>query len=197
MSIFDGLGSLVGGLFGNSDKPYNDAMDQYRQWAQRGADAQQPFWAAGKNAIPGYNEWLHGMSNPSGFINNLVGKYQESPYAKYLQQQSVRAGQNAASASGLVGSTPFAQQLQQNANNISNQDLQSWLGNVLGVNSQYGQGLFGEIGLGANAANQLTNMYNDLGGRMGEAAFGRRAGKNQDFWNAFGGGLDIFGNLFG
>lgn len=192
MSFFDGLGRFAGGIFGGSDKPYQDAMDEYRKWAERGAGAQTPFWEAGKNAIPGYNKWLEGMSDPSGFINNLLGKYQESPYAKYLQQQSVRAGQNAASAGGLLGSTPFAQQLQQNATNISNQDLQSWLGNVLGINTQYGQGLSNEIGWGQGAANQLTNMYNDVGGRMGEGAFGRRAGRNQDFWNAFGGGLDFF-----
>lgn len=190
------IGDILGGFFGGSDKPYKDAMDQYRQWAQKGADAQQPFWEAGRNAIPGYNQWLNGMSDPSGFINNLLGNYQQSPYAKYLQQQSIRAGQNAASAGGLLGSTPFAQQLQQNATNISNQDLQSWLGNVLGINSQYGQGLSNEIGWGANAANQLTNLYNGVGGRMGEAAFGRRAGRNQDFWNGIGGGIDFFDHFF-
>lgn len=190
-SMGGGIGGFIGGLFGDSGKPYEDAMDQYREWAKKAENTQNPFLQAGTGAIGDFQKWLNGMQDPSGFINKLMGQYQESPWAKYMQQQGVRAGQNAASASGMIGSTPFAQQLQQNAENISSQDMQNWLGRVLGINTQYGGGLNNLMGYGANAANQLTNMFNQMGGRMGEAAYGQRAGEQQDRNNLWGGLFNI------
>jgi len=191
-----GLGSLIGGLFGDSGKPYDKAMEQYQKYMQMGQGTQQPFLNAGTGAIGDYQKWLQGQQDPSKFINDQMGQYQESPYAKYLQQQSMNAGQNAASASGLMGSTPLMQQLQQNAGSISSADQNQWLQNVLGINSQYGQGQQNLMTGGQNAANSLTNMYNQMGQRMGEAEYGKEAGKQGDFWNSLAGGLGTIGSFF-
>ena len=177
----------------SSGSPYNAAMNQFSQFTNKAENAQNPFLQAGQGAIPGYQNWLNSMQDPSAFINNLMGNYQESPWAQYQQQQSVRAGTNAASASGLTGSTPFAQQLQQNASNISSQDMNQWLQNVLGINTQYGQGQEYLSGLGANAANQLSKTYNQLGSNMAEAAYGKEAGKQQNSSNLISGILGLFG----
>lgn len=190
-----GAAGFFGGLFGNSGAPYDAAQQQYQQWANKGQHVQQPFLDAGTGAIGDYQEWLRGQKDPSAFINHLTSQYQESPYAQYLQKQSLRAGQNAASASGLSGSTPLFQQLQRNAGNISSQDQNQWLQNVLGINSQYGQGQNNLIQGGQNSANALTNMYNQVGQQMAEAAYGSEAGKNNDFWNTIGGGLGILGSI--
>jgi hypothetical protein len=190
-----GLGGLLGGLFGNSDKPYDKAMEQYQQWANKSQGTQQPFLDAGTGAIGNYQDWLEKQKDPTKFINDTMGQYSESPYAQYLQKQSLRAGQNAASAGGLSGSTPLMQQLQQNAGNISSQDQNQWLQNVLGINTQYGQGQNNLMQGGQNAANSLTNMYNQMGQQMGEAAYGKEAGKKNDFWNTIGGGLGIIGSF--
>lgn len=190
-----GLGGFLGGAFGDSGKPYDAAMNQYQDWANKAQKAQNPFLQAGQGAIGNFQNWLSTMQNPSGFINNLMGQYQQSPWAKYQQQQAMRAGTNAASASGLTGSTPFAQQLQQTSANISNEDMQNWLQNVLGINTQYGAGNQSLIDTGANAANSLTSLYNDMGKNMAESAYGRQAGENQDFWNMIGGGAEILGSF--
>jgi len=190
-----GAGSFLGGMFGDSGKPYDAAMQQYQQWANKAEGAQSPYLNAGKGAIGDYQQWLQGQKDPSGFINNLMGGYQESPYAKYLQQQSMNAGQNAASASGLMGSTPMLQQMQQNAGNIASQDQNQWLQNVLGINTQYGQGQNNLMTGGQNAANSLTNLYNQMGQNMGQAAYGKEAGKQNDFWNTVGGGIGMIGSF--
>lgn len=190
-----GLGGLLGGLFGDSGKPYDKAMEQYQQFANKAQGTQQPYLNAGQGAIGDYQQWLQGQKDPSGFINNLMSGYSESPYAKYMQQQSLNAGQNAASASGLMGSTPLMQQLQQNAGNIASEDQNKWLQNVLGINSQYGQGQQNLMTGGQNSANALTNMYQNLGNQMGQAAYGKEAGKQQDFWNTIGGGLGMIGSF--
>lgn len=184
-----GIQGLLGGLFGDSGKPY----EEYQKWMQQAQQAQQPYLNAGSGAIGDYQEWLKGQKDPSGFINNLMGKYQQSPYTSYLQQQAQNAGQNAASASGLMGSTPMMQQMQQNSANIAQQGQNDWLQNVLGINKQYGQGQQNLMQGGQNAANSLSGIYN----QMGQAAYGKQAGKQQDFWNTIGGGLGMLGGLFG
>jgi len=191
-----GLGGLFGGMFGNSDKPYDKAMEQYQQWANKAQGTQQPYLDAGTGAIGDYQKWLQSQQDPSKFINDQMGNYQESPWAKNLQQQSMNAGQNAASASGLMGSTPLMQQLQNNAGTISSQDQNQWLQNVLGINTQYGQGQNNLMQGGQNSANSLTNMYNQMGQNMGQAAYGQQAGKNQDRNNMFGGLGSMIGSFF-
>ncbi len=191
-----GLGGVLGGLFGGSDKPYGDAMKQFQKYATKSEKIQNPFLQAGHSAVTDMQRWLQGMLNPTAFINKTMGDYQESPYAKYLQDQTTKAGINAASAGGLVGSTPFAQQMQQNAAGIASQDMQNWLQNVLGINTQYGQGQQYLSGMGQNAANALTGLYGNMGQLMGEGAYGQRAGRNQDFANLLGGGLKLGGHIF-
>lgn len=196
MSMFSsGLGGLLGGLFGNSGKPYDKAMEQYQQWMNQAQGVQQPYLDAGKQGMGNYQDWLTGMKDPSQFINGLMDNYQQSPYNSYLQQQAQNAGINAGSASGLTGSSALAQQMQQNAGNIAQQGMDSWLQNVLGINSQYGQGQQNMMGVGQNAANSLTNMYNQMGQNMGQAAYGKEAGKQNDLWNTIGGGLGMLTGL--
>ena len=193
--MVSGLGGLLGGLFGNSGKPYDDAMRQYQEYMNRGRETQQPYLDAGKGAIGDYQTWLNTQKDPSAFINNLQNNYQESPYAHQLQQQAMNAGNNSASASGMMGSSALMQQQQQNAGQIASGDMNSWLQNVLGINSQYGQGQSDLMHTGQGSANALTGMYNDMGGRMGEAAYGKGAGKQHDFWNTIGGGLSMLGSF--
>lgn len=188
------LGMIFGGLFGHSDRPYKDAMKEYEKYGNKAAETQNPFLNMGKGAIPQFQEWLQGQKDPSGFINKLMGGYNESPWAKFEQEQALRRAGNAGSVgdtmAGGIGSTPMAQFEQQNARDISSQDMEKWLSHVLGINTQYGGGLQNEITGGQNAANSLTSMYGDMGNRMGEAAYGAATQKNKDR-------NSIWGGLFG
>lgn len=190
-----GLGGLLGGMFGDSGKPYDKAMQQYQQYGQMGQGVQQPFYDAGKGAIGDYQKWLQGQQDPAAFLNNLMGQYQQSPYNSYLQQQAQNAGINAGSANGTAGSSALMQQMQQNAANIGQQGMDSWLQNALGINSQYGQGQQNLMTGGQGAANSLTNLFSQMGNQMGEAAYGKEAGKQSDFWNTLGGLGGIIGSF--
>jgi hypothetical protein len=164
---------LFYGLFGNAGEPYEaagEAIDKYYPQAQQ---YQNPFYQAGAGAIPQYQDWLKTMQNPTDFINKTMNQYQESPYAHYQQQQAIRAGENAGSASGLTGSTPLTQFMQQNAQDISSKDMNQWLQNVLGVNTQYGQGVNNLMTGGQNAANALTNLASDYMTNKGTLAYGQ------------------------
>lgn len=199
--LIQGGASLLGGLFNRSRKPAEQAGQQFEKYYQQAKGIQQPFYQAGVNAVPQYQSWLGGMQNPSGFINNLMGGYQQSPWAQYQQQQSMRAAQNMGSAEGLTGSTPLMLQAQENARNISSQDMGTWLQNVLGINTMYGQGLGGLMNMGSGAANALTELAGTQGGRMGQAAQLQGMGRNFDFSNILGGlgsmAQGYFGNKAG
>jgi hypothetical protein len=195
IGALSGAGGLLGGLFSDSSKPYDAAMNQYQDWSTRAQNTQQPYLNAGQGAISDYQKWLAGQQNPSQFINNLMGQYQESPYSQYLQKQSLRAGTNAASASGLSGSTPLLQQLQQNSRNIGSQDQNQWLQNILGINTQYGQGQNNLMNSGQTAANSLTGLYNNIGKQMAEQSYNKEASKQNDFWNTLGGVGSIIGSF--
>ncbi len=192
-----GLSSFLGGMFGNSGGPYDDAMKAYQQWMNKAQGVQNPYLQAGNNAIGPYQQWLQRMQDPTKFMNDTMGQYQESPWAKFQQQQGMRAANNIGSATGMTGSTPMMQQAQQNAQNISSGDMQNWLSQVLGINNQYGQGEAGLMGMGQNAANAMSGMYQNMGQNAGQMAYGRGAAKNNDFWNMLGGaGQMLGGGLF-
>ena len=192
-----GIAGLLGGLFGDSGAPYDAAMDQYQQWGNKAQGTQNPFLQAGTGAIGNYQNWLQGQQNPAQFMNNLMGQYQQSPWARYQQQQAMRMANNMGSATGLTGSTPLQLQAQQNAANISSQDMNNWLQNVLGINTQYGQGQQNLMAGGQGAANALTSLYGDMGERMGAGAYGKEAGQQNDMWNALGGAAQLGAAFFG
>lgn len=180
-----GAGALGNMLAPGSD-PYKSAMDAYDKYLNKGVDTQNPFYNAGTDAIPKYQDWLSGMKDPSSFINNLMNNYQQSTWAQNQKLNATRGNDASASANGLIGSTPWQMQGQQNAANISSQDMQQWLQSVLGINTQYGQGQKGLVDTGAHAADQISNLYGQYGEKMGDAAYGAGASDNNDIGNMLG-----------
>lgn len=179
-SAIASAGMFGGGLFGSTSDPYKKSRKYLEQYADKAASYQNPFYEYGQEAMPDYTEWLNSMKDPSQFINNLVGNYQESPYQQYEQDQAMRAAQNMGSASGLSGSTPLMMQAQENSANISNKYMEDWLKNVLGVNTQYGMGLNNKIGMGQGAANNLSNIYSNLGNQLSGVAAGSANAQSQN-----------------
>lgn len=187
----DGLVGFLSGLFGHSGSPYEKAMDEYRDWNDKAVGEQNPWRDNGLESMNRYKGWLQGMSDPSGFMSKLISQYKTSPQTDFLQRQAQNAGINAGSATGMSGSSPMIQQMQQNAGDIAQQGLSSWLQGVLGLNTQYGGGLDNLMGRGQNASNVLSNLYSQMRNLMGEGAYGRQAGRNQDISNMIGGGLNF------
>ena len=188
-----GLGGILNYFFTDPSKPYEAAQDQYQGYLNQGAGVQQPFYNAGQNALGSLNQWLGTMKDPSQFINNLMNQYQASPYSQYLQQQAQRAGTNAASASGLIGSTPFQLQSQENAANIASGDMNQWLQNVLGINTQYGAGQQYISGLGADSANKLTALFGQGAKDMSQLAYDKEQANQQHTGGLIGSVLGLFG----
>ncbi len=167
-------------FFGNSGRPYDKAKDAYDPHYKNANNAQNPFYNAGTNALGASQDWLNTMKDPSAFINHLMSNYQSSPWEQIQQKQARQAGVNAASASGLIGSTPYLQQAQQNAHNISQEDMQSWLKNVLGINTEYGQGQKDLYTVGQHAADEKSQTEREAGDWYGQNAYNKESGRQSD-----------------
>jgi hypothetical protein len=191
MDLANGLGGIFNGLFGNSGAPFDKASKALNPFFDRAIGAQNPFFNAGKESIPQFQQFLQMMQDPNKFINDLMGNYQESPYAKYQQDQAMRTATNMGSASGLSGSTPLTQFAQKNARDISSEDMNQWLQNVLGINTQYGEGLQRMMGMGQNAANMISQLNQNFGGAQAGLAYGKERGRQQDQRGLWGGLMDI------
>lgn len=187
------IGNILGGLFGDAGQPYHDASKELSRYLPQAQSYNMPFLEMGKNAMAPFSSWLQGMQNPSGYINQLMGGYHESPYAHYQQQQGMRAAQNAGSASGLTGSTPLMQFAQQNAQDISSKDMNSWLERVLGINSLYGSGLNSMISGGRESANSLQKLMGDYMNAQAGLAYGQGAAQQGQFGGLIGGLSGLFG----
>jgi hypothetical protein len=189
-----GISQFLTGLFGNSGNPYQKATETYQPFVNKSEGALNPFYNSGTGAIPQYQGWLNSMKDPAAFINNLMSQYQQSPWAKFQTKQGLSGINNQASAEGLSGSTPLSQFQEQYAHDISSQDMQQWLQNVLGINTNYGAGLTDMYHTGAGSASELSNLYNRSGEYLGDAAYGKEYGRQQDRANTQQG---IFKILFG
>lgn len=186
-ALISGLGNLFGG--DDPSQAYQAAQDQANKYYGMATNTQQPFYNAGTGAIPQYQQYLQQMSNPTGFINNIMSQYQESPWAKFQQQEAQRANNNMASAAGLIGSTPWQRAGEDYARNISSQDQNQFLQNVLGVNTSYGSGLNNLLNYGANAGNILSQLYGQQANTNANMAYGGAAAdqnQNQSMWGLLG-----------
>jgi hypothetical protein len=109
----------------------------------------------------------------------------------------MRAGTNAASASGMSGSTPYANEMEQTAANISTADMDKYFQDIMGINHDYTSGLNTLMGYGQNSADSLTKFLGDLvnhGARMqGMKAMGNAKMGSQEA----GGIMSMLGSLFG
>lgn len=175
-----GLGSILGELFNDRRQPYADAQRGYDKFFNEGVSKFNPFYNAGVDSIGDFKNWLNGMKDPSEFINKLMGGYQESPYARFSKEQGQNAINNAASNSGLVGSTPYLRESADYAQGVASKDMQDWLARVLGINSEYGGGLGKMYEGGLNSARSMGEMYGRAAGDEGDLAYAKsRAGQER------------------
>lgn len=102
-----------------------------------------PFMAREPGAYSAYMNFLNQGQNPEALYNQITSSYQMSPQA----QAQIKVGQananNAAAASGMLGSGASEIAAANLAQSVRSEDLDKYVSNVLGLRTQYGQGLQG------------------------------------------------------
>ncbi len=151
-SLFGGNQSKAYGQMAEDLGRISPELEKYRQMATGGL---QPWQQAGTQALSQYQQALSGMSDPTAYINQIMGSYQESPQAHQQMQSAVEAANAAASASGMLGSGAEQQALAQKAQQLTSADQQQYLQNIMGTQQQYLGGLGGLAGGGQQAATTM------------------------------------------
>lgn len=150
---------IFSALFGGGNNAPQAAMNNYNQIPGIYKQYMDPYVNAGQHELGGYqNELNKMMSDPQGYIQNIMNGYH--PSAQYQNQvhQATTAANNAASAGGTLGTGVEQNQLAGEVNNFANQDQQQYLNNVLGVHGQGMQGVGGIVQNGQSMASMLAQL---------------------------------------
>ncbi|OGO93508.1 MAG: hypothetical protein A3F10_05650 [Coxiella sp. RIFCSPHIGHO2_12_FULL_42_15] len=166
----------------------NQTMAPYLQAGNQGVNQFQNYLTEfGKNLQSG--DWMKG--------------YQESPFAKFQTQEALHAGNQAAAASGMLGSSGHQENSMKLAQNIASGDMQNYFNQLLAQQGLYQQGLSNLTNMGYGAANQLGNWAMNTGnGIANDYSASGVARANQDMarangMNAFLGGVGgLIGSFF-
>jgi len=154
------------------ERGYEEAQKKYQPYYQGGLDAQQGLQGAMKNLL-----------DPEALQSKWAQGYEESPYAKQMEQKATQGGLNAASSMGLMGSTPALQAIQAGTSRIGSADRQQYLSNLMDM---YKTG----AGIGQNMYNTGASMSKP----MAETEYGKTNAPGQMFGNLVNTGLNLAGS---
>ena len=182
-------------------RQYQAAQDQMQQYYNQAQGAMQPYMQHGQEAYSGLSEAMKNLLDPQALQAQWMEGYETSPQAQFAQQQAQQHGLDAASAMGLMGSTPALQAIQGGTTQIGFQDRQNYLQDLM---DKYKTGIgLGEniYGTGAGMAGQSAQQAMNMGNIMGGLAGGREAAGGSLLSGLLGGagrlGLDYLTGGFG
>lgn len=191
----------------SSSKPYDiygegigDSINQGREYLNQANKYMQPFYDAGAGEMPGYIKNIHSLMDSPAFYNNMMKGYTMSEPAKFQLDRTLEAGQQAANATGMRGSTAARDDAMRTAQGITSQDQQRYYQNVMqpfsmGFNAQGGvvnQGQNAGSQMSNNTMNYMTQLMNAIQAKAMAKAMSS-AGESSDLGGLIGG----FGNMLG
>jgi hypothetical protein len=187
------IGGLLQSIFGNSGSPYEAFQKKMDEMIQKGAAPFKPFYDVGVGAMNPFVKRLEMMEDPTKFYSDISSKYQESPFAKFMTNQAMRGASNAASASGMLGSTAHQREAENYARDISSKDQQDFINKILGINQNYMGGLGSLMNFGYGSAGGISDLYKNAMQSQAQAAGNQRQGGINDILGGIGSILGFFG----
>lgn len=210
MGLFSGIGHAIGGLFGGGQSNgYNDwrnymakGEQELRLAAQKANQLLEPFRQSGQAQLPNYRNYLNTLGQQLK-NNTWLSGYEKSPYAAFQQQEALKAANQAAAASGLLGSGANQEYNMKLAQQIGSADEANYFNQLSEEKNRYQNALAQLIGMGNNAAVQQGNWGMQAAGGIANNLQNQGAAKaNEDMAqssaiNQLIGGLGgLFGGLF-
>lgn len=157
------MGDISNILSGGRSGGYNDiaqgtqeAQDQMRKYYEQGRSDLAPWRTAGENAIPQFQSDLDTINNMGH--GNWMNDYRESPQARYQTEHAMTSMNNAAAATGLLGSGGNQQENANIANDIASKDQQQFFNNEMDIRQSHMGGLNNLMGYGSGAAGQSATQ---------------------------------------
>lgn len=183
--------AFLGGIFGGGADPMSAANKYLEQIPDIQRQYLEPFINRAGSAGDIMSEQFGRMAqDPTAMLNQLMEGYEPSKGYQFQQDQMSQAAANTAAAGGLRGSPQEQAQQQSITQGLLSQDMQNWLKNAMGLQSE---GLQGESGLyrgGLGAAGNLADSLSNVLGTQAQMGYRDALQRNQ-------GPMDIFRGLLG
>jgi len=177
--------------FLHPERPYQAAQDQMQQYYGQAQGQMQPFIQQGQQAYGGLSDAMQQLLHPEKLQGDWMQSYETSPQALQMQEQAKQSGLGAASAMGLMGSSPALQAIQQGQSQIGAADRQSYLDSLMDkykTGIGVGQNIYGA---GAQMAGQGAQNAMNMGNIMGGLAGGEAGAGGGMLGQLLGGGLNL------
>ena len=173
MSVWDNF-------MGGGKNPADAAMPYYNQIPGMEHNNYDPYINRGNQAYNKFNPVMERMtSDPQGFLKELMGGYTQSKDYQLKDEEMTRSAGNTAAAGGMRGSLDDIKNQSHITDSLLGDDMQKWLGNVLGIQQH---GMEGEEDLyktGYDATKSLTGDLSNVLGTQGSLAFQGQSNQNK------------------
>lgn len=164
--------SLWNKIFGKPKDPSREAMGYINQIPQMAREQYEPFIKTGQEGVSSLQSGYGSMAtDPAQYINALMQAYQPSKAYQFQRDEGLRAAGNTAAAGGYRGTEEDILNSQRLTSALLGQDMQNWLGNVLGAQGAGLSGLHNLYNTGFNAAQGLSGDVANAYGTQGSLAF--------------------------
>jgi len=160
--------------FINPGRGYQKGQEQLDKYYQQAQGYLDPYSQYGQDAYGDLNSAMQQLLNPQELQDRWAQGYQQSQYAKDLQDFAGQQGMNAASSMGMLGSSPAMRAMQQGTSQIMSADRQQYMNDLLQkylAGAGIGQNIFGA---GANAAGQMGQNAMNMGQQSSQMAYGKQ-----------------------
>lgn len=183
--------------FLHPEKGYKDAQKKLEKYFQQAQQYQQPYLQHGEEAYGNLSGAMDALLNPEELYSKWASSYEESPAAKFAEELAQTHGLDAASAMGLLGSSPALQAIQGGKAQIGLEERQNYLNDLMQkymAGAGIGQNIYG---IGANAAGQLGQNAMNMGQNAAQLKYGEKSSKGNLFGNLLGTGAGVVGGALG
>jgi hypothetical protein len=165
MSFWD---DFLSGGYDQASQGYQNGINGINDYYNKATGFMNPYQQFGQGELGAYGQGVNAMADPNKFINGIMSNYSMSPQAQFQQQQGQKGINAGAAASGMLGSSPEAQQLSQFNQQVTNNDQSNYLNQRLGVYDQFLNGAGNIANMGYGAAGQMGNWAMDAGGSLAQ-----------------------------
>lgn len=167
--------------FLHPERGYQAAQGQLDKYYNQGQGYMQPYNQHGQDVYSQLGPALQMLLNPQELQDKWASGYNESDYAKMLEDSAKQQGLDAASSMGLLGSTPALQAIQAGMGRIRAEDRQNYMNDLFNkfqLGTNLGQNIYNT---GANTANQMANNAMNMGQNSAGMQFNQTNAPGQTF----------------
>ncbi len=190
--------SWIDDLFGGGRE--QAGKDMYNQEQQGMNDSGQffnPYIQRGNSAYQDFINQLQQGQDPVALYNKYSSQYKMSPEAQAQIATGQKNANNAAAASGMLGSGAEQTAAANLSQSVRSEDFDKYMQNIFGLRNQYLGGMGGLENQGFEASQNDAKMRQKYYEDMAQAKAGEDMGRAGGIEGLFSKGLGIAGSLFG